>query len=393
MSPSETLRPQFDRVERNALIVGIIFLAVSIIGLIQNATHFWQSYLFAFIFVSGLGLGCLGIFFLHNVVGGNWGVAIRRFLEAGIKTLPLIAIAVIPVLISLKTLYSWTNPEIRAHDFAVGHKAFYMSVPFFIVRTIVYFAIWFFFGMRILGMANEHDRTGDPALFKKIKGASAPALLIFVLSTTYAFVDWIMSLEPDWYSTIYPWMFTVGEFLLTFSFMIALLILLSDRAPFAGFLKTSHYHDLGNLMLAFTMLWAYLSFSQLIIIWSENLPDEIPWYVRRFSGGWGYMAWFISIFHFCVPFFLLLMRFIKRNPNLLRIIAVWMIIVRVIDVFWIVIPAFRQHALEVYWTDLALLIGLGGIWLWLFIRNLKVRPLLVPNDPRNTYSRAGVQAH
>jgi len=393
MTPSETFRPTMDRVQRNSLIVGIIALLVSALGLYQNATHFWQSYLFAFIFWSGLALGCLGIFFLHNVVGGNWGVAIRRFLEAGLQTLPLFLLAVIPVLIAVKTLYSWTNPEVRAHDFAVGHKALYMSVPFFVVRTLVYFAIWFFFGWRILRMANEHDRTGDPALFKKIKGASAPALLIFVLSTTYAFVDWIMSLEPDWYSTIYPWMFTVGEFLLTFSFVVALLILLSDRAPFAGFLKTSHYHDLGNLMLAFTMLWAYLSFSQLIIIWSENLPDEIPWYVRRFSGGWGYMAWFISIFHFCVPFFLLLMRFIKRNPNLLRTIAVWMIVVRVIDVFWIVIPAFRQHALEVYWTDLALLIGLGGVWLWYFLRNLKARPLLVPDDPRNTYSRVQARAH
>lgn len=393
MTPSETFRPGMDRVQRNSLIVGIIALAVSVLGLVQNATHFWQSYIFAFLFWSGLALGCLGIFFLHNVVGGNWGVAIRRLIEAGFQTLPLFLIAVIPILFAVKSLYSWTNPEIRAHDFAVGHKAMYMSVPFFIGRTIIYFAIWFFFGWRILRMANEHDRTGDPALFKKIKGASAPALLIYTLSTTYAFVDWVMSLEPDWYSTIYPWMFTVGEFLLSFAFVIALLILFSDREPFAGFLKTSHYHDLGNLMLAFTMLWAYLSFSQLIIIWSENLPDEIPWYVRRFSGGWGYMAWFISIFHFCVPFFLLLMRFIKRNPNLLRTIAVWMIIVRVIDVFWIVEPAFRQRALEVYWTDAVVWIGLGGVWLWFFLRNLKARPLLVPNDPRNTYSRARVQAH
>jgi len=393
MTPTETLGPQMDRAQRNALVVGVIALAVSLIGLFQNATHFWQSYLFAFIFWSGLALGCLGIFLLHNVVGGNWGVAIRRLIEPGIQTLPLFLIAVIPVLISLKALYSWTDPAVRAHDFAVGHKAFYMSVPFFIIRTIVYFAIWFFFGYRILGMANEHERTGNPALFKKIKGASAPALLIYVLSTTYAFVDWIMSLEPDWYSTIYPWMFTVGEFLLTFSFVIALLILLSDREPFAGFLKTSHYHDLGNLMLAFTMLWAYLSFSQLIIIWSENLPDEIPWYVRRFSGGWGYLAWFISIFHFCVPFFLLLMRFIKRNPKLLRTVAVWMIVVRLVDVFWIVIPAFRQRALEIYWTDVALLLGLGGIWLAFYIRNLKARPLLVPSDPRNTYTRAAAHGH
>ena len=152
-------------------------------------------------------------------------------------------------------------------------------------------------------MANEHDRTGDPALFKRIKGLSAPALLIFVLSTTYAFIDWIMSLEPDWYSTIYAWMFTMGEVLLTFAFVVALLVLLSKHEPFASFLTRQHYHDLGNLMLAFTMLWAYMSLSQFLIIWAENLPDEIPWYVRRFSGGWGYIAFTIAIFHFLRAFF------------------------------------------------------------------------------------------
>jgi len=393
MTPSETIRPQMDRIQRNALVAGVIGVVASVVGLFQNATHFWQSYLFAYIFVSGLALGSLGIFFLHNVVGGNWGVAIRRFIESGLQTLPLIAVFAIPVLIAVKTLYVWTNPELRAHDFAVGHKAAYMSVPFFIGRTILYFLIWFFFGFRILRMANEHDRTGDPALFRKIKGASAPALLLFVVSTTYAFIDWIMSLEPNWYSTIYPWMFTVGQVLLTFAFMIALLVLLSDREPFAGFVKQAHFHDLGNLMLAFTMLWAYMSFAQLLIIWSENLPDEIPWYVRRFSGGWGYLAWFISIFHFCVPFFLLLMRFIKKNPQWLRVLAIWMIIVRIVDVFWIVEPAFRQRGLEIYWTDIAILIGLGGLWLSFFVRNLKARPLLVPHDPRNTYARANVHGH
>jgi hypothetical protein len=393
MTPNETMRPQMDKIQRSALIIGVIALAVSVLGLFQSREHFFQSYLFAYIFWSGLALGSLGIFFLHNVVGGNWGVAIRRFVESGLQTLPLIALLVVPVLIGIKILYSWTTPEVQAHEFPAAHRAAYMNVSLFILRTVIYFLIWFFFGYRILRMANEHDRTGDPALFKKIKGASAPALLLFVVTTTYAFIDWIMSLEPSWYSTIYPWMFTVGEVLLTFAFMIAVLVLLSDREPFRSFIKQQHFHDLGNLMLAFTMLWAYMSFAQLLIIWSENLPDEIPWYVRRFSGGWGYMAWFISIFHFCVPFFLLLMRFIKKNPQRLRTLAIWMIIVRIVDVFWVVEPAFRQRGLEIYWTDFAILIGLGGIWIAYFVRNLKARPLLVANDPRNTYSRPHAHGH
>ncbi len=198
-----------------------------------------------------------------------------------------------------------------------------------------------------------------------------------------------MSLEPDWYSTIYPWLFTVGEILLTFAFMIALLVLFSKHEPFASFVKIQHFHDLGNLMLAFTMLWAYMGLAQFLIIYAENLPDEIPWYIRRFSGGWGYLGWFLSIFHFCVPFFLLLMRFVKKNPERLRALALWIILVRLMDIFWYVAPAFRQREFAVYWTDVSVLLGMGGIWLAYFISNLKKRPLLVPHDPRNTYSVKG----
>ncbi len=386
MTPSDTLRPQMERVQRSALFVGLLALVISLAGLFMDPAHFWQSYLFAFIFWAGLALGCLGVFFLHNVVGGNWGVAIRRLVESGVQTLPLILVFAIPLFFALGTLYKWTDAGYRAEHFATGHKAAYLNPTWFIIRTLLYFAIWLFSGFRILKMANEHDRTGDRALFKRIKARSAPALLVFVLTTTLAFIDWIMSLEPDWYSTIYGWMFTVGEVLLTFSFLVAVLVLLSKREPFASFLTRQHYHDIGNLMLAFTMLWAYMSFAQFLIIWAENLPDEIPWYVRRFSGGWGYIAWTIAIFHFFVPFFLLLLRFVKKHPTRLRTLAVWIILMRMLDVFWIVTPAWRQRGLEVYWTDVVALIGLGGVWLAAFIRNLKARPLLASRDPRDTYS-------
>ena len=391
MTPADTLRPQMDRAQRNALVVGVVALAVSLIGLFRDREHFWQSYLFGYIFWAGLALGCLGVFLLHNVAGGNWGVAVRRFLESGLQTLPLVALFVLPILFfAMQTLYSWTHPDVLAHEPPVGHKAAYMNIPFFIGRTVLYFAIWFFFGFRILKMANEHDRTGDPAIFQRIKALSAPGLLIFVVSTTYAFVDWIMSLEPGWYSTIYPWMFTVGEVVMTFSFLIALLVLLSKREPFASFITPDHFHDLGNLLLAFTMVWAYMSLAQFLIIWSENLPDEIPWYVRRFSGGWGYIAFVIAIFHFCVPFFLLLMRFVKRNRRPIYWLAIWMICMRIVDVFWIVEPAFRQRGFEIYWTDIVAPIGIGGVWIAFFLRHLKARPLLASHDPRDTYS---LQAH
>ena len=225
---------------------------------------------------------------------------------------------------------------------------------------------------------------------RKSRAAARRPCWSFVLTTTYAFIDWIMSLEPDWYSTIYGWLFTVGEVLLTFAFMIALLVLFSKHEPFASFLKIQHFHDLGNLMLCFTMLWAYMGLAQFLIIYAENLPDEIPWYIRRFSGGWGYLGWFLSIFHFCVPFFLAPDAFRQeKSPAPASAGHSGSSCVRMLDIFWFVAPAFRERKLEVYWTDLSVLIGMGGIWLAYFISNLKKRPLLVPNDPRNTYSVKG----
>ncbi len=389
MTPSNTLGPQLDRIQRNALVVGVVAFVATLIGLFLNAQHFWQSYLYGYIAISALAIGSLGIFLLHNVVGGNWGVAIRRFIESGLQTLPLFLLLVIPIFFATGTLYKWTDATYRAQNFAVGHKAVYMNVPMFIGRSLLYFAVWIAVGFRILKMANEQEQTGSRDLFNRIKRRSAPALLVFMVTTTLAFIDWVMSLEPDWYSTIYPWLFTVGEVLLTFAFMIALLVLLSKHEPFAGFVKIQHFHDLGNLMLAFTMLWAYMGLAQFLIIYAENLPDEIPWYIRRFSGGWGYLGWFISIFHFCVPFFLLLMRFVKKNPGRLRALALWIIFVRLLDIFWFVAPAFRQREFAVYWTDVSAVLGMGGIWLAYFIFNLKKRPLLVPHDPRNTYSVKG----
>jgi hypothetical protein len=382
MTPSSTLGQQMERVQRNVLFVGLVAILVSLIGLFMDPAHFWQSYLFAYVFWAGLALGCLGIFFLHNVVGGNWGVAIRRLVESGLQTLPLVLLFAIPLFFALGSIYKWTDAGYRAEHFAVGHKAAYLNPTFFIIRTLLYFVIWFFTGFLILRMANEHDRTGDPALFKRIKARSAPALLVFVLTTTYAFIDWIMSLEPDWYSTIYAWMFTVGEVLLTFSFLVAVLVLLSKREPFASFLTRQHYHDIGNLMLAFTMLWAYMSFSQLLIIWAGNIKDEIPWYVSRAFGSWGALAAILIVLHFAVPFLLLLQRMVKRNLRRLRLVTMLMMVLSALDVYWLVMPAFYPKGIQFAITDVLAFFGIGGLWLALFFWQYGRMPVLPLHDPR-----------
>lgn len=385
MTPSSTITAQFARIQRMAAAVGVIALVLCIIELFADKNQFFQSYLYAFIFWNGLTIGSVGVMLLHNVVGGNWGAVIRRFYEAGSRTLPLTFLLLVPILLfGIPSLYIWARPE-AAQDPTIQFKAAYLNIPGFIIRAVIYYVIWGFYTWRLNSMSRQQDETGDPAIFARMKSFSTFGLLLFVLTATFAFVDWIMSLEPHWFSTIYGAMFLVGQVLETLAFCTALLIIVSNRKPFANVVTTQHFHDLGNLMLAFTMLWAYTSLSQFLIIWSGNLPEEIPWYIRRFSGGWGWLAWSISIFHFCVPFVLLLMRFIKKNPKLLYWVAVYMFCVRLVDVFWIIEPAFRQRFFYLHWMDVVAPIGIGGLWVAFFLWNLSARPMLPVHDPRLGY--------
>jgi hypothetical protein len=386
MNPANPLKADFQRVQRMAAIVGVVGLVAAVIGLFAvGREQFFQSYLFGFLFWNGFMVGSTGIYLLHNVVGGNWGVVIRRFIEAGARTLPLNFLLILPILFfGIPSLYFWAQPAAQ-HDANVQFKAAYLNTPFFIARTFFFFAVWAFYIFRLTALSKEQDRTGDPGIQPRMKAMSTFGLLLFVLTVSFAFIDWIMSLEPKWFSTVYGAMFLVGQVLETFAFSIALLVLLSKYRPFVQVLNKQLYHDLGNLMLAFTMLWAYLSLAQFLIIWAGNLPEEIPWYIRRFTGGWGYIAWFLGIFHFCVPFVILLMRFVKKNASLLQKVAIYMLVVRCVDVFWIVEPAFRQQKFYVHWLDLACLVGVGGLWIAAFLWRLQERPLLPLHDPRLGY--------
>ena len=390
MTPTfEDLRPQMDRVQRLSLIVGAVALIALIIGVFVDHATAMRSYLWAWLFWGGISISCLGISLLHNVVGGNWGVVIRRFLEAGMRTLLITIVGVIPILVAIPWLYAWHDPAVIHASEEVAFKAkFYLNTPFFVFRTIFYFALWGYLAWRLLRMSDEQDRTGDPEglIQYRMKRLSAPGLVFFMFSTSWAWIDWIMSLEPEWYSTMHPWIYTIAQTLLAFAFVIGALIVCARRAPLlSNVLSFQHYNDLGNLLLCFTMVWTYLSVGQLIIVWHENLIDEIPWYLRRFSNGWGYLGFLISIFHFFLPFFLLLMRFIKRNPKYLFQVCLLLIGVRLVDVFWFVVPAWRQRYFSIAWTDVAAVIALGGIWLGLFVWRLKQRPLLPLHDPRLGY--------
>jgi hypothetical protein len=367
--------------QRRSLLVGIAGVLLSITGYILDREEFLRSYLFADMFFTGMALGCLGILLLNHTVGGKWGMVIRRLCEAGARTIPFTAIFLLPVLLSIPVLYVWARPE-AAHDANIQSKAAYLNVPFFLARAVFFFLVWTFYAYRLSGWSKQQDETGDSRLISKMRALSAPGLVVFTFTGTFAFVDWIMSLEPEWFSTMYGAMYLVGQMLEAFALVIAVVIVLSQWEPIKEYVTAQHFHDLGNMMLAFTVLWAYLSFSQFLIIWAGNLPDEVPWYVRRLGQGWGGVAVFLVVFHFCVPFLLLLQRDIKRRASLLLKVALFMLVVRIVDVYWIVEPSFYGNKVQVHWTDFVAPLAVGGLWLALFFWQLSSRPLVPLRDPR-----------
>jgi len=381
MSPEDSITSQVARWQRSSMVVGAVGLLLLALAFVLDREQFLRSYLFAYLYWTGMALGCLAILLMHHVVGGKWGMLLRRMCEAGSRTLPFMGVLLLPVFFGMSTLYIWARPE-AANDANIQSKAAYLNVPFFIGRAIFYFAVWFLFSHLLSKWSAEQDRTGDERLMGKMRSFSAPGLLVFVITATFAFIDWIMSLEPHWFSTIYGAMFLVGETLESFAFLIALVIVLSNRPPFKEYVTPQHIHDLGNMMFAFTVLWAYLSFSQFIIIWSGNLPEEIPWYISRLNGGWGSIALLLVAFHFAVPFVLLLMRGVKRHTDRLFRVCLLMIAIRLVDVYWITEPAFYGQHLRIHWMDFATSIAVGGIWLTLFFAQLKLRPILPLRDPR-----------
>jgi hypothetical protein len=372
------------RFQTRALIVGAVGLLLGGVGAFFSPLQFFRSYLWAYLFYIGLTLGCTALMMLHHLTGGAWGLVIRRLLESASRTLPLLALLFVPVLFGIPLLYEWSHADVVAKDEVLRQKSAYLNVPFFIARTAIYFLLWAGLARALNRWSLDQDRTGDPGLARKMAALSGPGLLIYGLTVSFAMVDWVMSLEPHWWSTIIGMLFIAAQGLSALSFIIALVVLLSRREPLRSILTARHLHDLGKLMLTFVMLWAYLSFSQLLIIWSGNLVDEIPWYLKRLQGGWGFIGILLVLFHFALPFGLLLSRDLKRSTRTLALVAGLVLVMRLFDLFWWVTPAFQhtEHvAFHLHWMDFVAPVALGGLWLAAFLRQLQERPLMPVGDP------------
>ena len=382
MNTAETSIPGINRLRKIGLIIGLAGMASFFFVGLRDPLQFSRSYLFAFIFWMGLPLGCTAIRLIHNLVSGTWGFPLRRPLESATKTLPLMALLMIPILLRLPLLYSWADAAKVADDPLLQYKHAYLNVPFFIVRAAIYFSFWIFVTSRINKWSRQQDETGEAGLTQRIKNLSAPSLLIFGLTVTFASIDWVMSLEPHWTSTIFGMIFMVSEVLAAMSLLTLTVIRLSNEKSLNGMVKPKLLNDYGNLLLVFTMLWAYLSFSQFLIIWGANLRDEVPWYMTRARGGWTGVAITLIVFHIAVPFLLLLTRFVKRRAEMLRTVAALLLVMSVVDIFWLITPAFNHDGPVFHPTDWLAILGIGGLWLWRYAAALQGRPLLPLNDPR-----------
>ena len=373
--------PELAGHQRRLLIAGGVGAAVSLAGLFFDVRQFLQSYLMAYMLCLGVTLGCLALGMVHQLSGGAWGVVIRRPIGAAARVLPVMTLLFLPIAFGMNRLYGWTNADLVAHDEALKHKHLYLNTPFFLVRAAVYFLVWNGLSYFLNAWSLEQDRTAEPRLARRMQRLSGGGLLAYGLTITFASFDWLMSLEPHWFSTIYGVLIVGGQGLSALAFLTAALVWLSRRPPLNRIVVPAHFHDLGNLMLAFVMLWAYFSFSQYLIIWSGNLPVEISWYLHRLQTGWRAVGLTLILFHFSAPFVVLLSRRAKREPDLLVKVAIGILIVRLIDLFWLIAPEFHQNGIFVSWLDVVLPLTLGSIWLACFIRQLRGRPLLPVHDP------------
>jgi hypothetical protein len=378
---SAELRDDLKRWRTRALAVGIAGALLCAVGFFVSPFQFYRSYLWAYLYVVGLSVGPLAWLMLQYITGGNWGVVIRRPCEAAGRTLPLVALMFVPILIGIPNLYEWSHAAKVAADPDLQHKHLYLNLPFFVGRAAVYLGGWILLSTLFNRWSVKEDIEGHNAVHGKMSRLAPPGLIFWALSVTFMSIDWVLSLNPKWFSTMFGLLFIASQLLTSMAFLITVMVMLSKRKPMSDVLTPRHLHDLGKFLLALVMVWAYFSFSQFLIIWAGNLPEEIPWYMTRLNGGWQYVALLLVFGHFALPFALLLSRDLKRNFKLLAAIAVFILCMRLVDLYWLVAPDFHKEGFGLSWMDFTAPMGLLGIWLAYFLWQLEKRPLMPINSP------------
>ncbi len=380
-----SIGPRLEGLQRTALVVAVLAALASLVGAVLDSEQFARSYLLAFVYWIGLPLSGLAFLMLHNLVGGRWSFLVRRQLEAASRTLWIFALLFIPLALMMESLYHhWMHPQ--AGDVVLQHKSAYLNVPFFLLRAAGYFLVWIGLAWLLNRWSARQESAPEQAgrLVSRMNALSGPGIVAYFATVTLAVVDWMMSTDPHWFSTIYGLIYIVGQALLAMAFLVLVTTQLAEQKPISRLASAERFHELGNFMLAFVMLWAYLSVSQLLIIWSANLPEVNPFYVVRFRTPWAEIGLFLLLFHFAIPFLLLLWRVTKRHPKLLLRVALALMGVRLVELFWVVMPSFDAQGPQWAWLWLtgSCWLAVGGLWVALFLRELKQRRLIPVHDPR-----------
>ncbi|HEY1401259.1 MAG TPA: hypothetical protein VF953_06700 [Terriglobales bacterium] len=382
-----TTSPIIKVIQRRSLIIGAAASVIALFLAFRNPTVFFRGYLLSYMDWLGVCLGSMAIVMVRHMTGGGWGTVIRRILGASMRTLPLLILLFIPLLFAVPRLYPWAMPLDSIKDPAIRehlekHSYIlrdYLNYRGFVIRAVIYFAIWFVLQYLLSKFSFEHDTPPFADTSARFKIVSAPGIILYTLTISFAAIDWVMSLNPSWVSTIYGLLFVAGELVSALCFAIVIERILFNYRPMSVLLRPNFVHDHGNFLLAFVMVWAYFSFSQWLIIWAGNLPEEITWYFRRLHGGWEFVGLFLIVFHFFVPFFLLLSRSFKRDITRLVWLASWMLVARYIDLFWHIEPSFSE-TFTVTLADLVIPFAMGGLWIAYFCHNLSSRPLVPAYD-------------
>jgi hypothetical protein len=379
-SPATPRGADLERWQWVSLGVGVVFLALCAAGLPFSPEQFFRSYLTAYLFYLGIGLGSMSILMLYYLTGGAWGFLIRRVLEAGMQTLPLLAVLFIPIAFGLGYLYLWAQPSQIETNQDIQKKLIYLNPPFFYVRAAIYFALWCGAAFLLSRWSRQEDRTGDRAASGKLVFLSGPGLIAYGVSITFASVDWVMSLQPAFRSTIFGPVFASGQLLSAMAFALIVMAWLVTRPPLAELVSLEALNDLGTLLFTFLVVWAYLVYFQYMLVWIANLPYDVSWFTPRLHDGWQYVAWALVVFGFFIPFFLLLMRDVKRNPASLAWVAALLLLMQLAFMYYQVQPSFRNTTLADHWMDFLAPVGLGGIWLAYFFWQLRGSTVLPRHD-------------
>lgn len=369
---------------------GIIFIALvawiaSIAGFIADPNRFFESYLMGYLFCITIPFGAAFFVMIQYLTGSAWSVPMRRIAENLMGTIPVGAILFIPVLVGIPHLYEWAHPDWIRTELAKigGGKTGYLNPQWFIIRAAIFFFLWTLWSSRINSHSTQQDKDGSVEHMHSISRWCAPGLLMLMLSVSLAAFDWSMSLNPQWYSTIFGLYVFAGGGLSFIAVWILICMALRSKGVLKNTINVEHYHDLGKWLFAMVLFWAYIAFSQYLLIWYANLPEETIWFRYRFEGNWAVWSWVLLFGHFIIPFLVLVLRASKRNFRILTTMAIWIVAAHYVDVYWQVMPTFyHAKGVSFHWLDIACPVAIASIFALVFWFKVKKHALLPLGDPR-----------